>query len=212
VLPREPGDLVDVGHGDRLAAARVVRQRQHHDRDALAVLAGEELPEPVSVHIALERGVEVGVESSGDGQVERDALPDLDVRARRVEVSVGRDDLAWVDHRSEEDAFGAAALMRGDDEWETEDVVHRLPEAVEAPRAGIGLVPLDESRPLRLAHGAGPRVGQEVELDIRCGQLKDIPAGGVERALTLVARGRADGLDHLDPKRFARRPHRPPSV
>src|SRR5215211_6697173 len=44
VLPREPGDLVDVGHGDRLAAARVVRQCQHHDRDALAVLAGEELP------------------------------------------------------------------------------------------------------------------------------------------------------------------------
>src|SRR6185503_19606833 len=48
--------------------------------------------------------------------------------------------------------------------------------------------------------------------DVARGQLEDVPARGIERALTLGARGRADGLDHLDPKRLAWRSHRPPSV
>ena len=133
---------------------------------------------------------------------------DLDVRARRVEVRVRRDDLARVDDRAEEDALGAAALVRRHDEREAEHLLDRRLEPREALRAGVGLVAEHHRRPLRVAHRAGAGVGQEIELDVARGELEDVPAGDLERALALLARRRADGLDHLDPKRFARGTHR----
>ena len=70
--------------------------------------------------------------SSGRGQVERDRAAELDVGARRVEVAVVGDDVAFLAHHREEDALGGAALVRGDDVLEAGDVVHRVVEVEEA--------------------------------------------------------------------------------
>ena len=137
--------------------------------------------------------------------------PSLDVGARRVEVRVRRDDLAGIDHGSEEDALGAAALMRGDDE--------RGNRGRRSPHRGSGrssasrrrLVALDEGRPWAWLDGARTGVGRgRARRHSRRAGRRSSPQ---RRARAHArARGRADGLDHLDPKRLARRSHRPPSV
>jgi hypothetical protein len=132
VRAREASDLANVRHRDRLPAPRVVRNRQHHDRDALALVSAEELLELADVHVALEGRFGERVQRLGYREVEGDAVAHLDVSPRRVEVRVGRDDLPRVDDRPEEDALRAPALMRGKDEREAEDLAHGVPEAVEA--------------------------------------------------------------------------------
>jgi hypothetical protein len=85
--------LTNVGERHRLATARVVRDREHHDRDPLAVRPVQQLPESVHVHIAFERSLDVRIERFGHRQVECHPLAHLDVRPGRIEVRVRRDDL-----------------------------------------------------------------------------------------------------------------------
>ena len=63
-----------VGHRDRLAAARVVGDRDHHQRDARAAL-GEQPVELGRVEVALERVQRVRVQALVDHQVEPPRRP-----------------------------------------------------------------------------------------------------------------------------------------
>ena len=52
---RHAVDLLDVRHGDRLAAYRIVRDAAEYQRHVLRTDALDELLELLNVHIALER-------------------------------------------------------------------------------------------------------------------------------------------------------------
>src|SRR5918995_3064411 len=60
---------------------------------------------PPGVHVPLEGFLPLGIERLGDRQIECDALPQLDVSPRRIEVGVRRDDLPGIDDGAEEDAL-----------------------------------------------------------------------------------------------------------
>ena len=151
------GDGVHVGERDRLAAARVVGDRDHDQRDVLGAVLGERLTQPRDVHVALERVVGLHVGQLGAGQVERDGTGELAVGARGVEVAVVGHHVAGLAHDREEDALGGAALVRGDDVLEAGDVVHRVAEVEERRAAGVGLVAAHDAAPLVGAHRAGAR-------------------------------------------------------
>ena len=82
----------------------------------------------------------LGSSASGTGRSSAIPLADLDVRPRRVEVRVRRDDLAGVDDGAEEDALGAPPLVSRHDERESEHLLHSGAKTLEALRARIGLV------------------------------------------------------------------------
>ena len=108
-------DLADVFHGDRLAAAGVVGDGEHDERNALAADAGDEGLERGDIHVAFEGIVERGLAAFGDEEVDRFGADEFDVGARGVEVGVVGNDVAFFAGDAEEDAFGGAALVGGDD-------------------------------------------------------------------------------------------------
>ena len=95
VLGADVGDLAQVRERDGLAAARVVGDGHHDQRDALGAVLVERGAQPVDVHVALERVVAVHVGELGARQVERERAAELDVGACRVEVAVVGDDVAF---------------------------------------------------------------------------------------------------------------------
>ena len=115
---------VDVGHRDRLAAAGVVGDGQHDERNALASDACDQALERGDVHVALERmRAWPGVVRFGDRQVDGLGADEFDVGARGIEVRVVGNDVARLAHDAEEDALGGAALVGGDHVAEAEDVL-----------------------------------------------------------------------------------------
>jgi hypothetical protein len=89
----------------RLAAARVVRDRDEDDGNIARALREQSL-EGLGVHVSLEGMERRRVAALGDRQIERLGARVLDVRARRVEVRVVRDDLPGPAENREEDALG----------------------------------------------------------------------------------------------------------
>ena len=94
-----PADLLcfaGVGHRHGLAAAGVVGDREHHERDFLGALAIDQLLEAKRVHVSLE-GKEVGgFFGFGRGQVDRRSADEFAIRAGGVEVRVVWDDVAFL--------------------------------------------------------------------------------------------------------------------
>jgi hypothetical protein len=131
----------------------------------------------------------------------------LDVRAGRVEVRVAGHDVAGLDDLAEEQALGGASLVRRDHVREAEQALDRLLEAHPAPRARVGLVSVEEARPLVRAHRGHAAVGQEIDRDEIGGHAEQVPARGGERPLALLAGGEGDRLDDLDPVRLDARAH-----
>ena len=141
-------DGAEVLERDRLPAAGVVRDRDHHDRDVLGAARRDEPLERLDVHVALERVLRRRVVPLGDHEVDRLGARELDVRARRVEVGVVGDDLARAADRREEDLLGGAALVRRDHVLEGEELADGLEEDVPGRRAGVALVAVLDRRPL----------------------------------------------------------------
>ena len=184
------GDLAhraDVGDGHGLAAARVVRDREEDERDPLRPDLPDEGAKLLRVHVPLERGDRRGIERLLDGEV--DGLPAVreDVRPRRVEVHVVRDDVAWLEGRREEDVLRRPSLMGGEEVAEPEDVAYGRLEPLEALASGVGLVTAHQGGPLVLAHGAGPGVGQQVDVDVLGAKVEHVVAGLADPGLALRA-------------------------
>ena len=107
-------DLAGVFHGDRLAAAGVVGDGEHHQRNALAADARDELFQRGDVHVAFERMQERGLAAFGDDQIDGFGAGELDVGARGVEVRVVGNDVALFAHARRR----GCARRRGPGAWE----------------------------------------------------------------------------------------------
>ena len=140
-------DGFDVGHGDGLAAAGVVGDGQHDQRDVAGAFAGDERFERLHVHVALE--IEAGLRVGGlrDGQIDGARAGEFDVGAGGIEVRVGGHHVAGPAHHGEQDALGGAALVRGDHVAEAGELVGHALQAEEALAAGVGFVAAHERRP-----------------------------------------------------------------
>ena len=125
----------------------------------MRALFADQLFERIDVHVPLERGLCLGVGGLAARQIYGAGAGELDIRARRVEMRVVRHDMARLAHHAEEDAFGRATLVRGDDVPEAREVLHRRLEPQKALAAGVGLVSAHQRRPLRGGHGAGAGIG-----------------------------------------------------
>ena len=108
----------------------------------------------------------------------------------------------FLQHDAEQDAFGGAALVGGNDVLVAEDVLHGVAEAVEALAAGVALVALHDGGPLVGGHGAGTGVGEQIDEHVVGRQEKEVVVRGPEQLLALGAGGPANGFDALDAERL----------
>src|SRR5258708_3186000 len=75
-----------------------------------------------------------------DGKIQRSRSDEFAVRARGVEMRVIRDDVAFLAHYTEQDAFRGAALVRGNHVPESEDALHGIAKSREARRTAVRFV------------------------------------------------------------------------
>ena len=188
----------DVFHGDGLAAAGVICNREHDTWNALAAHVGDEGFERGDVHVALEGRGDGGLAAFGGEQVDGFGAGEFDVGAGGVEVGVVGNDHALAAGDSEENALGGAALVRGDHVLVAEDVLDGVAEADEAAAAGVALVAFHDRGPLVRGHGAGAGVGEQVDEDVVGREQEQVVVRGAEEFFALGAGGPADGLDGLD--------------
>ncbi len=190
--------LADIFHGDRLAAAGVVRHRDHAQRDVLRADAGDELFQGGGVEVAFEVGDAVGIGALGHGQIDGRGADELDVRPRGVEMGIVRHLLAGSADDGEEDAFGGASLVGGDDVFQAGQLADFALEAEEAAAAGVGFLAAHDARPLVRAHGGRAAVGQQVDEHLVGRDEEEVIVAAAEGFLALLDGGEADRLDRLD--------------
>jgi len=192
----------DVFHGDGLAAAGVVGDGEHDERNMLSSYSCDEGFERGNIHVSFERVVQGWLASFRDEEVDGLSAEELDVSARGVEVGVVGDNVAFFASDPEEDAFGGTALVGGDDVGVSDDVVHGRTEAIEAATSCVALVAFHYGRPLMGGHGAGAGVRQQVNEDVVGGEEEKVVMGGFEKLFALGAGCPADRFDALDAERF----------
>jgi hypothetical protein len=190
----------------RLAATRVVRDRDEHHRDALDAAVADEGIQRVGVHVPLERVDRGWLPSLGDDAVDRLGAGELDVRARRVEVGVRRDDLAGAADHAEQDLLRRATLMRGDHVAERPQLGDRLEEPEPGRGAGVGFVAALDAGPLLGRHRTRPGVGEQVDQHVRGVEVEQVVPRLGERGRALFRRRHPDRLHALDPERLDDRP------
>ncbi len=155
-----------VCHRDRLAAARIVRHRQHGQRNALPTDLGDQRFERLDVHVALERSTMLRIACFWTRQVNRLGPHKLDIRSRGIEVRVIGNHVSLPTHHVEQNAFSGAALMRGDDVPISENLLDGVAEVVEASAAGIAFVTFHYTRPLMGGHRSGTGISKQVDEDV----------------------------------------------
>ncbi len=133
----------------------------------------------------------------GDDHIDERAPGELLVQARGGEVHVARHDVARPDRDLREDVLGAAALVGRDDVLVAVMLLHRLFEVIKVFAAGVGLVAEHHARPLPVAHRAGARVGEQVDVDVARAEQERVVARLAQRRLAIAAGGHAQRLDDL---------------
>lgn len=97
--------------------------------------------------------------------------------------------------------------MSGNDVLVPENGADPVLEVVIIPAAGIGLVPLHQSRPLVIAHGRGAAVRQQINRDAFGRNLEQIVARTAQQAIPLPTGRAFDWLNDLDLERFRGKLH-----
>ena len=138
----------------------------------------------------------------GAGQVDRLGSDKFDIRPRGIEVRVVRNHVSLLAHYVKENALSCATLVRGNYMAISEDVLHRVPEVVEALAAGIALIPFHHARPLVSRHGSGSGIGKQIDENVVGRQQKQVVARSAQQLFPLLAGGPANGLNALNAKRF----------
>ena len=180
MLAADRADLAGVFHGDGLSTSGVVGDGKHNQRNAFTTYAGDQRFEGFDVHIALEGMHERRVLALFAQEVDGLGAGELDIGAGGIEMGVVGHDVAGLAHHTEEDAFGGATLVGGDDVLISHDFLHGIAEAVEAGAAGIAFVAAHDGRPLRGGHGASAGVGEEIDEDFVGVEEKDVVGGLAE--------------------------------
>src|SRR5437879_2317263 len=135
-------------------------------------------------------------------QVQRLRAAEFDIGARRIEMRIVRHDAALAAYHGKQNALGGAALMGRDNMSKAEDVLNRGPKSLEARRTRVGLITTHHGGPLFGRHRGGSRIREQVDQYRFGGNEKQVIAGLLEQALTLLSCGTADGLNAFDPKRL----------
>ena len=178
----------DVGHRDRLAAAGVVGDGQHDQRDlAPRPRAAIRRSSAATSMLPLKSSASCVSAASGIGRSTARA-PVNSMLARVVSkcVFVGHH-VPRLAHHREQDALGGAALVRGDHVAEAGQLVDHALQAEEALAAGVGFVAAHHRRPLLGGHGAGAGIGEQVDQDVAGFDQKEVVAGLLQVALALFA-------------------------
>ena len=170
-------DRLDVGHGDRLPAAGVIGDGEHDQRNACRAFGGDQGFQRAHVHVALEIQARLRVGGFGNGQIHGARAGEFDIGAGGIEVGVGGDHVAGLAHHGEQDAFGRASLVGGNHVAEAGQLVGRALQAEEALAAGVGFVAAHHGGPLLGGHGAGARIGQQIDQDVARVDEEQVVAG-----------------------------------
>ena len=72
-----------------------------------------------------------------------------------------------------------------------------LLQAVEGTAASIGFIPAHQGRPLFLAHGTGPRIGQQVDENLVALQVEQVVFCLFDPPLTILRSTGVHGFDHF---------------
>ena len=107
------------------------------------------------------------------------------IRARGVKVRVVGHDVALLAHHVEEDAFGGAALMRGNNVAKSENGLNGIAKTREAGRAGVGFVAAHHRGPLFGGHGGSAGIGEQVDQDGFRSDQEEIVAGVFDAAFAV---------------------------
>src|SRR3989442_11611837 len=104
--------------------------------------------------------------SLGNNEIHRLGAGGFDVRARRVEVGVVRDDLSRAGDDREEDPLRSTTLVRRDDVAEGKELAYRIEEAEPRRRARVALIAVLDRGPLVSGHRAGPGIREQIDQDV----------------------------------------------
>src|SRR5579872_3505945 len=121
--------------------------------------------------------VKRGLTAFGNEQVHRLRADEFDVGAGGIEVRVIGYDIALAAHHVEQNALRGPALVGGNDVTKAENVAHRVAQVIEAAAAGIAFVAFHNGGPLLRGHGAGSRIGQQVNEHGVSRELKQVVTG-----------------------------------
>ena len=159
----DSGYCFSIGHGNRLAAAGVVGDGEHDERDIFAADAGDQRLKRGDIHVAFEGQDGLGAAGFGIDEIDGLGARELDIGASGIEVGVVGDDVALLAHDVEEQALGGAALVRRKHVRVAGNVLDRALEAIEAGAAGVALIAFHDAGPLMCGHGAGAGVGEQID-------------------------------------------------
>ncbi len=134
----------------------------------------------------------------GARQVDGLRAHEFDIGARGIEMGVVGHHVALLAHDVEQNAFGGAALVGGNDVTVAEDVLHRVAEVIEALAAGVAFVAFHDAGPLMSGHGAGAGIGEQVDQNVVGRKQEQVVVGGAQQFLALLAGSPANGLNALD--------------
>src|SRR5215471_13555673 len=98
-------DLPNVREADRLAAAAVVRYRQHTDWDMATAVFLDELFELCRIQISFERMAASGIHTVINDQINGRRAGVLDIASRGVEVIVARDEVSSAANQLKQNSF-----------------------------------------------------------------------------------------------------------
>ena len=112
------------------------------------------------------------------------------------------DHVAGLAHHRKQDALGRPPLVRGDHVAEAGEIVGRALEPEEALAPGIRFIAAHQRGPLFGGHGAGSRIGQQVDQDVTRRDAEQVIAGLFEVAFALLAGSLPQRLDALDAERL----------
>src|SRR6516165_10484807 len=108
-------DRLDICHGNWLPAAGIVRNSDHHQRNALNTDPFDQLLETGSIHVAFERMVTCRFERLRYGEVDCFGPHEFAVRPRGIEMHVVWDDVTFLAHDAEKNALSCPSLVSGND-------------------------------------------------------------------------------------------------
>ena len=119
----------------------------------------DEGDEPLDVHIALKRRAVGWIVGLGGDEVDRGAACGAHVGACCVKMVVVGDEVAGFDEQATQDVLRGPPLMGRHKVRESKDVVNGGGEIIVIPSACVGLVALNDPRPLMVTHSRCARVG-----------------------------------------------------
>ena len=109
--------------------------------------------------------------------------------------------------------LGGPPLVGRQDVFDARDLSYRRLEFLPRTAAGVTLVAEHHGGPLLGGHGAGARIGEEIDTAILCVDQEDVVVGRGECLLALGEGRDLEGFRHLDAEGFDDRAHiHPPGV